>query len=205
MFVAGSETSAATADWAMAEMMKRPKILEKAQAEVRRVFKGRGKVVEKDLPELKFVNLIIKETLRLHPAAPLIPRECRERCKINQFEIPRKTKVLVNALAIGRDPKYWTDPETFDPERFLENPIDYSGNNFEFIPFGAGRRICPGMTFGLANVEFQLAMLLYHFDWKLPNGMRNEDLDMAESFGLTVRRKDDLCLIPIPLHPLQCT
>lgn len=113
MFVARSETSATTVDWAMAEMMKRPKILEKAQAEVRWVFRRQGKVVEQDLPELKFMNSVIKETLRLHPAGPLIPRECRESCMINRFEIPAKTKVLVNAWAIGGDPEYWTDPERF--------------------------------------------------------------------------------------------
>ncbi|KAK4779342.1 hypothetical protein SAY86_006870 [Trapa natans] len=200
IFTGGSETSATTVNWAMAEMMKRPKILARAQAEVRRVFGGQGRVVEQDLPELKFMTSIIKETLRLHPPGPLIPRECQGRCKIDRFEIPEKTRVIVNAFAIGRDPKYWTDPEAFDPERFLESHVDYKGCNFEYIPFGAGRRICPGMAYGLANVGLQLAMLLYHFNWKLPNGMKNEDLDMTESFGLSVRRKDDLILIPTSYH-----
>jgi cytochrome P450 len=108
--------------------------------------------------------------------------------------------VIVNAWAIGREPKYWNEPEKFDPERFLDNPIDYKGTNFEFIPFGAGRRICPGITFGLVNVEFALAMFLYHFDWKLPNGMKHEDMDMGETSGLTARRKADLHLIPTPYY-----
>ncbi|KAH9648708.1 hypothetical protein KPL70_025705 [Citrus sinensis] len=202
IFAAGSETSATTVDWAMCEMMRNPRVMKKAQAEVREVFHRTGKVNETSIDEMKFFKLFVKETLRLHPVAPLLlPRECGERCQINGFDIPVKAKVFVNAWAIGRDPKYWTEPASFIPERFLDHSIDYKGTNFEFIPFGAGRRICPGMSFGLASVELPLAMLLYHFDWKLPNGMKHEDLDMTEAFATTVRRKQDLCMIPIPYHP----
>ncbi|XP_044461954.1 cytochrome P450 71D11-like [Mangifera indica] len=202
VFTAGSETSATVTDWAFCELIKNSTLMRKAQAEVREVFNTKGKVDETSMSETKFLKLIIKETLRLHSAAPLlIPRECREQCEINGFNIPAKTKVIVNAWAIGRDPNYWIEPESFIPERFVDSAIDYKGTNFELIPFGAGRRICPGILFGLASVEFHLANLLYHFDWKLPEGMKNQDLDMTESSGLTVRRKDDLCLIPIPYHP----
>lgn len=143
---------------------------------------------------------MVKEALRLHPPVPLLlPRECAEACKINGYTIPVKTKGIINAWALGRDPNCWKDPETFNPERFDEaNTVDFKGNYLEYIPFGAGRRICPGMTFGLAQVELQIAMLLYHFNWTLPGGMRNEDLDMTEAFAVTVRRKDDLFLIPTP-------
>ncbi|XP_057485896.1 cytochrome P450 71D9-like [Actinidia eriantha] len=204
IFSAGSETSATTVDWAMVEMMKKPRIMKKAQAEVRTVFNGKGNVDETGLQELKYLKSIIKETLRLHPAAPLLlPRECGERCEIYGYEIPVKTKVIVNAWAIGRDPKHWTDAEEFIPERFLDSSIDYKGNNFEYIPFGAGRRICPGMVYGLANIEFPLAQILYHFDWKLPSGMKQEELDMTEEFGATVRRKEDLKVIPITYKQIQ--
>ncbi|KDP39250.1 hypothetical protein JCGZ_01007 [Jatropha curcas] len=201
MFSAGSETSSTTVEWAMSEMLKNPRILEKAQNEVRQVYKNKGTVDETNIHELKYLNSIIKETLRLHPPLPLIPRESRARVEIIGYVIPIKTKVLVNAWAIGRDPKNWTEPEIFCPERFLDNAISYKGTDFEFIPFGSGRRICPGISFALPNIELPLAQLLYHFDWKLGNGMKNEDLDMTEGYGLTIRRKQDLFLVPI--HPVN--
>ncbi|KAE8680287.1 Cytochrome P450 71D10 [Hibiscus syriacus] len=202
MIAAGTETSSTTAEWAMSEMMKNPSVLKKAQAEVRRVYERTGDVNESDLHELKYLKLIIKETLRLHPPLPLLlPRENTERCKINGYEIPAKTKVIVNAWAIGRDSNYWNEADKFDPERFIDSSVDYKGANLEYIPFGAGRRICPGMSYGMAVVELSLAQLLYHFDWKLPNGLKNEDLDMAEAFGVTTKRERDLYLIPIPYYP----
>ncbi|KAK2431888.1 cytochrome P450 71D10 [Trifolium repens] len=198
MFTAGGETSSWTVVWAMSEMVKNPKVMEEAQSEVRRVFDKKGFVDETDFHQLIYLKSIIKETLRLHPSLTLlVPRESRERCQIKGYEIPAKTRVIVNIWAIGRDPRYWVEAESFKPERFLKIPIDFKGTNFEYIPFGAGRRMCPGMSFALPNVELPLAQLLYHFDWKLPNGMKNEELDMTESFGITVGRKHDLCLIPI--------
>ncbi|PQM33656.1 cytochrome P450 71D11-like [Prunus yedoensis var. nudiflora] len=186
IFGAGSETSATAVDWAMSEMIKNPRIMKIAQDEVSEVFNTKGQVDETCIREMKYLNSVIKETLRLHPPAPLLlPRECRESCEINGYEIPVKTKVIVNGWAI---------------ERFLDSSIDYRGTNFEYIPFGSGRRICPGISYGLANVELPLAFLLYHFDWKLPNGKNHEDLDMTEAFCITVRRKEDLHLIPIPYH-----
>ncbi|KAK2641203.1 hypothetical protein Ddye_022966 [Dipteronia dyeriana] len=201
IFTAGSETCATTIDWAMSELMKNQNLMKKAQEEVREVITRIGSVDETAIHEMKYLKLIIKETLRLHPSiAMLLPRESGEKCVIDGFDIPVKTKVIVNAWAIGRDPEYWTEPDSFIPERFLDCTTDYKGSNFEYIPFGAGKRICPGISFGIASVELPLANLLYHFDWKLPNG----DLDMTEGFGVSVRRRDDLCLIPIPYnHPSQ--
>ncbi|KAL4566899.1 hypothetical protein LXL04_031025 [Taraxacum kok-saghyz] len=197
IFTGGSETSSTTVEWAMFEMLKHPTIMKKAQTEIRQVVNRIGAIDDTCLKQLVFLKLIIKETLRLHPPAPLLlPRESRERCEINGYEIPEKTKVIVNAWAIGRDPMWWKDPERFHPERFLNRSIDYSGvNNFEYVPFGGGRRVCPGMTFGLANVELPLVNLLYHFDWKLPRGLGSEDFEMNERFGVTVRRKGNLILL----------
>jgi len=197
MFGGGGDTSGSTIVWAMAELVKDPRVMKKAQNEVREIFNTKEIVDENYINELKYLKSIVKETLRLHPPAPLlVPRECAQACEIDGYYIPIKSKVIVNAWAIGRDPKYWTEPERFYPERFIGTSIDYKGTNFEYIPFGAGRRICPGITFGLINVELALALLLYHFDWRLPNGMKGEDLDMTEQFGVTIKRKDDLYLIP---------
>ncbi|XP_062078752.1 cytochrome P450 71D11-like [Humulus lupulus] len=204
IFSAGSETSATAVDWAMVEIIRNPRVMKRAQEEVREVFNRKGTVDEEGVADMKYLKSLVKETLRLHPSNPLLlPRESREKCVINGYEIPVKTRIIVNAWAIGRDPKYWSEPESFIPERFLDSTIDFKGGNFEYIPFGAGRRICPGMSFGLINIELPLAILLYHFDWKLPNGMSHEDLDMTECFGVTVRRKDHLVLIPI-VHDISC-
>jgi cytochrome P450 len=198
LFTGGGETSPGAILWGMSEIVKNPKVMEEAQTEVRRVFDGKGFVDETELHQLIYLKSVIKETMRLHPTLPLlVPRESRERCQINGYEIPAKTRVMVNAWAIGRDPRYWVEAESFKPERFVNSPIDFKGTDFEYIPFGAGRRMCPGIAFAIPSIELPLAQLLYHFDWKLPNGMKNEELDMTESFGLTVGRKYDLCLIPI--------
>ncbi|PIA38426.1 hypothetical protein AQUCO_02800261v1 [Aquilegia coerulea] len=203
IFVGGSDTSSTTVIWALSEMMKTPKILEKAQNEVRKVFNGKAKIDQSDINQLKYLSLVIKETLRMYPATGVVPpRESRERCEIDGYEIPKGTKVIVNSWAIGRDPDFWTNPDRFEPERFENLSIDYKGHNFEYIPFGAGRRICPGLLFGIANIELPLAKLLYHFDWKLPNGLKAEELDMTEVFGATISRKVNLSLIPTIYNPL---
>lgn len=183
----------------MSELLINPEVLKKAQSEVRSLFAGRGEVNELGIHDLKYLNLVIKETLRLHPAGPLLlPRESKERCEINGCVIPAKTRVVVNAWAIGRNPKYWAEADKFYPERFLDSSITYKGADFEFIPFGSGRRICPGMSFGIANVALTLANLLYHFDWKIPEG--EKEVDMTDLFSAALQRKYDLYLVPISYH-----
>ncbi|XP_027060890.1 tabersonine 16-hydroxylase 2-like [Coffea arabica] len=202
MYFAGVETSSTTMAWAMAEMIKNPRLLKISQNEVRQIYGEMGNVDESRLHELKYLQAVIKEAMRLHPAASLLlPRECSEQCEIQGYEIPVKTRVFINAWAIGRDPDYWTEPEKFIPERFLDSEINFKGKTFNYIPFGAGRRMCPGISFALPNIELLLAQLLYHFDWKLPGDLEQEQLDMTEVFGVTVRPKQDLLLIPTPYHP----
>ncbi|XP_065852757.1 premnaspirodiene oxygenase-like [Euphorbia lathyris] len=204
LFIAGTDTSSTTVEWAMSEMMRNPRVLKKAQEEVRKAFKGKKVIREEDVQKLTYLPLILKETLRLHPPAPLLlPRESIKTCQVAGYEIPVKTKVIVNAWAIGRDSETWKEADRFKPERFMDNTIDFKGMDFEFIPFGAGRRICPGIAFGLANMELPLARLLYHFDWKLLEGITSENLDMTEYFGATVGMKNNLYLIPTPYQSAQ--
>ncbi|XP_077230089.1 premnaspirodiene oxygenase-like [Tasmannia lanceolata] len=203
MFGAGTETSSTVMVWAMAQLMRNPRKMEKAQEEVRKVLKGKEKILESDIGELTYLKLVIKETMRLCPPLPLlVPRESMEKCEINGYEIPKKTRVLVNSWALSRDPRYWENPEVFEIERFSRNSIDFKGQDFEFIPFGAGRRGCPGMLFGLATIELALSNLLYHFHWKLPHGMKAENLDMREAFGLTSARRTSLNLVATPHFPI---
>ncbi|KAL3645129.1 hypothetical protein CASFOL_010309 [Castilleja foliolosa] len=201
LFTGATETSSTLVDWTMTELMRNPCVMAKVQAEVREAFKGKKEIEESNVNELKYLKLVIKETFRLHPPFPLLPRTCRAECKVDGYSIPLKSKVIVNIWSMGRDPQYWDEPECFKPERFENSCVEFMGSNFEFLPFGAGRRICPGINFGLANTELPLAQLLYHFDWKLPKGMRPDDLDMSEAEGLAVSRKNDLFLIPIAYNP----
>ncbi|KAJ4703400.1 Cytochrome P450 [Melia azedarach] len=203
VFSAGSETSATSMEWAMAELLKNPRAMEKAQAEIRQACKGKSKIEEADIQDLDYFKAVIKETFRLHSPAPLIPREARETCQISGYRVPAKAKILINVYAMGRDPAIWTDPECFKPERFEGSSIDFRGNHFELLPFGGGRRICPAISFATANIELGLAQILYHFDWKLPNGIRLEDLDMTEDFRMTARKKDNLHVIATTHIPFQ--
>ena len=167
MFGAGSETSATTLEWAMAELLRNPAIMGKVQDRVRQAaaLAGRNTVTEADLPNLHYLRLVIKETLRLHPSVPLLlPREPTEACNVLGYDVPTGTTVFVNTWAICRDPKHWDAPEEFRPERFESGEVDFKGTNFEYTPFGAGRRICPGMLFAQSSMELALAALLYHFD-----------------------------------------
>ncbi|KAL2548330.1 Cytochrome [Forsythia ovata] len=201
MFTAGTETSSTTFDWAMTELMRNPHVMAKAQAEIREAFKGKKTIEESDIQKLKYLKLIIKENFRVHPAVTILPRACREECEVDGYTIPYKAKVAINIWALGRDPAYWEEPESFKPERFENSSIDFLGNNYEYIPFGSGRRFCPGMNFGIANIDVPLAQLLYHFDWKLPHGENPSDLDMSEIPGVSVQRKNNLYVIATPYNP----
>ncbi|KAF8646787.1 hypothetical protein HU200_065585 [Digitaria exilis] len=203
VFAAGSETTATTTIWAMSELVRSSRAMERAQSEVRRVLQGKTMVAEADIQgRLPYLQMVIKETLRLHPPAPLIlPRFCGESIKLLGFDIPEGTTVFVNVWALGRDEKMWADANEFKPERFEDETVDFSGGDFRFLPAGSGRRMCPGVMFGVANIEIALANLLYHFDWKLPSGADPSELDMAESYGITARRENDLLLEATPYVP----
>ncbi|KAL0535358.1 hypothetical protein IC582_029687 [Cucumis melo] len=199
MFVGGSDTTATGLEWTMAELMRKPRIMKRVQEEVRTIIGKKSKIEAEDIQKMEYMQCVIKESLRLHPPIPLlVPRESMANVEIEGYYIPSKTRVFVNAWAIQRDSQCWDNPNEFIPERFMDrtNSADYKGQNFEFIPFGSGRRKCPGLSFGIASFEFVLANVLYWFDWKLPNGC--ESLDVEEANGLTVCKKNPLLLNPIP-------
>jgi cytochrome P450 len=200
MFVARTDTSSTALEWLMAELIKNLRVMKKAQEEVRRVESKKSKIDMNVINKMDYLKCIIKETLRLHPPIPLLlPRETLTSVKIVGYDIPPNTRVVTNALAIQTDHKVWDRPKEFRPERFEGNPVDFRGQDFEFIPFGAGRKGCPGLTFGVASVESVIANIIYWFDWKMPgDNIQGEDLDMSEVNGLTVTKKIPLHLVPIP-------
>ncbi|CAA3001091.1 flavonoid 3'-monooxygenase [Olea europaea var. sylvestris] len=201
LFSAGTDTSSSTVEWAIAELLRHPEILARAQEELDLVVGKDRLVAEADLPQLTFLQAIIKEIFRLHPSTPLsLPRMASENCEINGYFIPKGSTLLVNVWAIARDPNVWADPLEFRPERFLpggEKPnVDVRGNDFEVIPFGAGRRICAGLSLGLRMVQLMTATLIHAFDFELPNGISARELDMEEGYGLTLQRA-----APLVVHP----
>ncbi|RWW55027.1 hypothetical protein BHE74_00038359 [Ensete ventricosum] len=189
LFTAGTDTSTGTIEWAMAEMLLNPSILERAQAEMDRVIGRDRRLEESDIPNLPYLQAICKESFRKHPSTPLnLPRISTQACEVNGYYIPKNTKLLVNIWAIGRDPDVWDNPLEFNPDRFMTaegSKMDPRGNDFELIPFGAGRRICAGVRMGVVLVQYMLGSLIHAFDWNLPAGA---NLDMSETFGIALQK-----------------
>ncbi|KAK7395638.1 hypothetical protein VNO78_16202 [Psophocarpus tetragonolobus] len=195
ILVAGTDTSAATAVWVMTGLMKNPRAMAKAQEEIRNHCGNEEFIEEEDVQKLEYLKAVIKEALRLYAPTPLIPREAIRGFTLEGYEIKPKTIVYVNGWAIQMDPEAWKDPEEFYPERFLNSEIDFRGQDFEFIPFGAGRRICPGISLGIATVELIIANLLNSFNWEMPEGMKSEQIDTDSLPGLARHKKNHLCLV----------
>jgi cytochrome P450 len=195
MFAAGTDTVSTALEWTMAELISNPKEMKRVQEEVRNVISTTGKLTEEIVEKMAYLIAAIKETLRLHPPIPLlVPRELTKDIDSMGYRIPAGTRFIINAWAIGRDPDVWERAEEFLPERFLGSNVDYKGMNSGLIPFGVGRRICPGIGFASATIGLALASLLYHFDWDLPNGMKGKPLDMSEINGISVHKKLNLIL-----------
>ena len=154
-------------------------------------------IKESDTDRLPYIQAIVKETLHLHLAAPLLlPYVAGSNVAINGYLIKKGSQLLVNIWSIGRNPNYWPNAAAFSPERFVGSAVDYKGRDFEYIPFGAGRRICPGMPLANRMVTLMLASLLHSFDWELPEGVSPESLDMTEQFGITLKKAVPLCAVP---------
>ncbi|KAL7605079.1 hypothetical protein Lser_V15G16965 [Lactuca serriola] len=200
-YVAGTDTSSSVLEWAMTELLLHRDCLEKVQGEIRAVLNGKKDITDSDVEKMKYLKCVIMEATRLHPPLPVLPpRVARHDAKVMGYDIAEGTRVYVNVYAIMRDPKVWDKPETFMPERFLESCIDFVRHNFELLTFGAGRRSCPGRIFAMAINEKVLANVLYRFDWALPQGVRPQDVDMNETFGLANHRKVPLLALGTPFH-----
>ncbi|MFS7952007.1 putative cytochrome P450 [Helianthus anomalus] len=196
ILLGGTETSASTVIWAMTLLINNPNSLMKLKQEVRNAVGNKGKVDEDDLYKLDYLKAVVKEALRLYPVLPfLIPRESRERCVLGGYEIPKNTLVYLNAWAVGRDPKCWKRPEEFEPERFMGSNVEYKGVDFEWIPFGSGRRGCPGLLLGATTVELALSNIVYSFDWEMPKG--SNIIDTVKTEGTLMHKKNALQLVAL--------
>ena len=199
LFVAGIDTTSSTVEWAMAELLRNPEKMGKAQDELEQVLGKDGLGQELDISKFPYLQAIMKETFRLHPPAPfLVPHKAETDVEMCGFIVPKNAQILVNVWAMGRDSSIWTNPDLFMPERFLEHDnIDFKGQDFELIPFGAGRRICPGLPLANRMVHLMLACLVHDFNWKLAGEIKPKDMDMSETFGITLHRAKPLRAIPM--------
>nr|XP_009774546.1 PREDICTED: cytochrome P450 71A8-like [Nicotiana sylvestris] len=199
IFAGGTDTTYTVLEWAMTELLRHSNAMKKLQNEVREIGKGKKEIVcGDDLDKMHYLKAVIKETLRLHPPIRLlIPRQAREDAKVMGYEIAAGSMVITNGWAIGRDPTIWDNAEEFKPERFLNSSIDFKGHAFGLIPFGAGRRGCPGISFAMATNELVLANVVKNFNWELPKW---QDLDMTECTGLTIHRKIPLLAVATPCN-----
>ncbi|XP_068655584.1 cytochrome P450 CYP82D47-like [Aristolochia californica] len=198
LVLAGTDTTIITLTWALALLMNNRHALQKAQDELDAQIGNNRKVEESDVKNLPYLQAIVKETLRLYPAAPLgIPHASMEDCSIGGYHVPAGTRLLLNIWKIQRDPGIWENPSEFRPERFLSSSahVDVRGQHFELIPFGAGRRMCPGISFALQVVQLTLARLLHGFEI---SSLSDEPIDMSESLGLTIPKATPLEVLITP-------
>ncbi|XP_074347474.1 cytochrome P450 76T24-like [Apium graveolens] len=201
LFLAGTDTSTITTEWALAELISHPQMMLKLRDEICETVRKEGTIEETEILRLPYLQAVVKETMRLHLAVPfLVPHKTEKDVKINDYILPKNTQVLVNAWAIARDSNTWDKPACFMPERFLQNEIEFKGQHFSFLPFGSGRRMCPGMPLAHRVVSLMIASLVYHFEWKLPNGS-TEPVDMSETFSLTLQKAKPLVAVPKMARP----
>ncbi|KAI9093574.1 hypothetical protein K1719_027023 [Acacia pycnantha] len=202
MITAGMDTTAISVEWAMAELIKNPRVQQKAQEELDRVIGFERIVTESDFSSLPYLQCVAKEAMRLHPPTPLmLPHRANANVKIGGYDIPKGSNVHVNVWAVARDPAVWKDPSEFRPERFLEEDVDMKGHDFRLLPFGAGRRVCPGAQLGINLVTSMLGHLLHHFCWTPPEGIKPEEIDMSENPGLVTFMRTPLQAVATPRLP----
>uniref|UniRef100_A0ACD5YHH5 Uncharacterized protein n=1 Tax=Avena sativa TaxID=4498 RepID=A0ACD5YHH5_AVESA len=202
LFISGAETNSITVEWTMAELLRQPAVMSKVRDELLEALGSKRHPDESDIGKMPYLRAVVMETMRLHPASPLMmPHEAMaDGAEVGGFAVPKGTKVIVNLWAIMRDPATWTQPEEFVPERFLGEDVDFRGKDqVEFMPFGAGRRACPGTPMATRVVTLILASLLHAFEWRLPEGMRPCDVDVRDRFATSLKMVTPLKAVPVPL------
>ncbi|KAM7518283.1 hypothetical protein LguiB_017245 [Lonicera macranthoides] len=198
LIAGGSDTTTLMLTWALSLLMNNRHALKKAQEELDILVGKERKVNKSDINNLVYLQAIVKETLRLYPAAQLGgPREFAEDCDIGGYRIPKGTRLILNLWKLHRDPHVWLDPMEFRPERFLSShkDIDVKGQHFELIPFGAGRRVCPGVNYAIQILELVLATLLHGFELST---IDNAPVDMTATAGLTNMKATPLEVVLVP-------
>lgn len=203
LILGGTDTTTVTLTWALSLLLNHPNVLKKAQEELDFHIGKERKVNLSEVKNLLYLQAVIKETLRLYPAAPLtFQHESMADCVVGGYHVPPGTHLVVNLWKIHRDPRVWSDPHEFRPERFLttHKDVDPRGQHFEFIPFGSGRRMCPGISFALQSVQLILASLLQSFEIST---QFDEAVDMTEDFGLTSIKATPLEVLLTPRLPLE--
>ncbi|CAN8287051.1 unnamed protein product [Cochlearia groenlandica] len=205
MITAGMDTTAITAEWGMAEMIKNPRIQQKVQEEFDRVIGTNRILTELDTSSLPYLQCVVKESFRLHPPTPLmLPHRSNADVKIGGYDIPKGSNVHVNVWAVARDPTVWNNPLEFRPERFLEEEdVDMKGHDFRLLPFGAGRRVCPGAQLGINLVTSMMSHLLHHFVWTPAQGTKHEEIDMSENPGLVTYMRTPVQAVATPRLPSE--
>ncbi|XP_021856512.2 cytochrome P450 76AD1-like [Spinacia oleracea] len=197
LFIAGTDTTSSTLEWTMTEILRNPETNIKAQIEVDKVLGKDESMQESDITKLPYIQAIVKETLRVHPPAPfLVPHKADKDVQLCNYLVPKNSNIWVNVWSIGRNPSVWPNPELFSPERFLDNDIGFKGRDFELIPFGTGRRMCPGMNLAYRMTHLMLATLLHSFSWEYGHGSSPKDIDMEEKFGITLQKVKPLLAFP---------
>ncbi|XP_047320428.1 cytochrome P450 CYP82D47-like [Impatiens glandulifera] len=196
--IAGADTTANMVTWTLCLLMNHRHVLIKVEAELD-IHVGKGRIVEEsDIPNLVYLQAVIKESLRLYPPAPLGgPREVTRDCVIGGYHVAAGTRLFLNIWKLQRDPKIWSDPLEFQPERFMttHSNIDVHGQSFELIPFGAGRRVCPGIKLAMKMGQLVLASLLHSFQF---SNLNDKLVDMTQTEGLTLSKATPLEVIITP-------
>ncbi|KAH7853615.1 hypothetical protein Vadar_004753 [Vaccinium darrowii] len=196
LFSGGVVSATSTITWALAELVKNQEAMQKLREELEKEV-GLDNIEQSSLPNLPYLDACVKETMRLHPPVPLLfPHRAMESCNVMGYDIPKDTNVTVNVWAIGRDPSIWDDPLSYKPERFLGSGLDYKGNDHKYLPFGSGRRMCPGQPMGARVVPLVVATLVHLFDWSMPGNIDLANLEMEEKNSMTLVKEKHLCLVP---------